>query len=57
MRNELQPTLVLLSRAADELSKQMLITGNPYYRKLYTQTVDQISTIKQTIIAHERKTN
>ena len=57
MRNELQPTLVLLSRAADELSKQMLITGNPYYRELYTQTVDQISTIKQTIIAHERKTN
>ena len=57
MRNELQPTLVLLSRVADELSKQMLITGNPYYRELYTQTVDQILTIKQTIIAHERKTN
>ena len=54
MRKDLQQTLLLLSRVADELSKQMLITGNPYYRQLYTQTVDQIKTIKQTILAHEQ---
>ena len=49
MRQEMRPTIVLLTRCADNLSKLYCETGCEYYKEEYTRITALVCAIKERI--------
>ena len=49
MREAVLPTIQLLTKAADNLSRLYCETGNPIYLEQYTSVTELICTIKECV--------